>query len=205
MGIKDLPRPGINFRATAGAGNFQRKLSGATRYGDLKNLRDNQKAVVDVVKKHQGVIRIKGLSRLQQLSAWHEIQAKDKTITKEDKREIKEVLKHLGRGAATGGGKKAVKPGVIKASDGKSYLTEEQVKRNLARNVERDGLGIRNKMKYGELSVTHFAGGDVQTLSPGSVTNEPLSGGPRTKGSMGDLNIKRGVTGSGFALRPDLN
>lgn len=188
MGINDLPSAGITFRATTGAGNFQRKLSGATRYGDLKNLRDNQKAIVDVVGKHQGVIRTKGgLSRLQRLSAWHEIQAKDRTITKEDRREIKEVLKHLGRGAASEAKKMAVKPGAIKASDGKSYLTPEQIKRNLGR------AQAGRRYEYGAIDkgemTQQYGGGDVKSF-----------GVVHTRGSAGDIGIDRERAGKiGFA------
>ena len=161
MGITNLPKPGIGFKATLGPGSFQRKLSNATRYGGLKNLRDNQKAIVDVVKKYQGVIRIKGgLSRLQQLSAKRETMAKDKTITKEDKREIKELFKHLGRGgadvkkSAVGGGKSFKVGGVEK------YLTEKQVKRNL-KVKQRDESGLTGK-RY-----KTFAGNTVLTKSIG--------------------------------------
>lgn len=191
MGIKDLPRPGINFRATAGAGNFQRKLSGATRYGDLKNLRDNQKAIVEAVKKYQGVIRTKGgLSRLQQRSAWFKIKASDKTVTKEDRREIKQVLKHLSRGAAAGA-KAAAGGKPVKASDGKSRLTEEQIQRNLKARLQLDDYGIRKR----QLHETRYAGGTVQSTSLGAITNNSTSGGGRVKGTMADLNIKRGTTG----------
>lgn len=162
MGISNLPKPGIGFKATLGPGSFQRKLSNATRYGGLKNLRDNQKAIVDVVKKYQGVIRIKGgLSRLHQLRAWRETKAKDKTITKEDRREIKEVFKHLGRGTTN-----AKKPAIdgeksFKVGGVEKYLTAEQVKRNLIGNKQRDELTTdvkRYKTFAGNVVSTKFSG-----------------------------------------------
>jgi hypothetical protein len=143
MGVKDLPKPGIGFRTTTGAGNFQTKLSGATRYGELKNLRDNQKAIIDVVKKYQRAIRTAGgLSRLQQRDARLKMMKIDKTITKEDRDEINKVLGYLGRGAATAQGKKAMGKKAVKTSDGRSYLTEKQIAANLRYNksVDRSAL-----------------------------------------------------------------
>lgn len=163
MSINNLPKPGIGFKATLGPGSFKRKLSGATRFGDLKNLRDNQKAIIDQVKKYQGVIRTKGgLSRLQQRNARLKIKASDKTITKEDQREIREVLKALGRGNSAGAEKLSANKKLVKASDGKSFLTEKQIKRNLKVNMQRDesGLGL-DSQRY----KASFSGNVVSTKS----------------------------------------
>jgi len=182
MGINDLPGPGINFRATSGAGNFQRKLSSATRYGDLKNLGDNQRAIVKAISQPSVVRAIKrgGLSRLQQLDVRRKIQAGDRTVTKEDKREIKEVLKHLSRSVAIGA--KKLSAGVKTAKGGKELSREELVDRNLRRNMARDESGVR-----GGIYTKKYAGG-----------NEVKSYG--VHGSMGSIGIDRERAGKiGFA------
>lgn len=184
MGIKNLPKPGINFKATLGPGSFQKKLNSATRYGELKNLRDNQKAIVDTVKKYQGTIRIKGgLSRLQQRDAWLKIKKSTPKITYADKYEIKEVLKYLGRGAATGVKKPVAGGKLIKASDDKSYLTEKQVKRNLTVNKQRDELTTGVKRYKASL-----AGNVVSTKSIGAFNADREIGAGRigiNTGSVG--------------------
>lgn len=172
MGISNLPKPGIKFRATTGAGNFQRKLSNATRYGGLKNLRDNQKAIVDVVKKYQGVIRIKGgLSRLQKRDAWLKIKKSTPKLTYADKYEVKGILKHLGRGN-TDAKKPAVGGKSFKVGGVEKYLTAEQVKRNLTGNKQRDELTTGVK-RY-----KTFAGNVVSTKSSGtSDINKEIGAG----------------------------
>jgi hypothetical protein len=194
MGIRDLPKPGINFKATLGPGSFQRKLSSATRYGGLKNLKDNQKAIVETVKKYQGVIRIKGgLSRLQQLGAWRKIKASDKTVTKEDRREIKEVLKHLGQGGASRANKSIGNSKVFKSSGGgKFVLSEEQIKRNINR-ARRARMDEEAKAAgRGETYIKQYAGG-----------REVESHGVMKHGTMEDLGVswnkKAGDRTGGFA------
>lgn len=215
MAIKDLPKPGINFRAATGSGNFQKKLSGAVRCGDLRNLRDNQKAIVEAVKKYQGAIRTKGgLSRLQRRDAWLKIRASDKTITKGDRGEIQQVLKHLGRPmgwpSAAGGVKKKVadkKAVKAKASDG-ANLTEEQKKRNLARTKERDELvKQRHETRFagGKAETTSFGAADQSLAPAGQKLTGGLAGVPRDlrarkaletiTGTAADLNVQRNTTG----------
>lgn len=102
MGIKDLPKAGHNFKVSAGAGNFEKKLNSATRYGDLNNLQDNKQSIIKVIKDPYFLKRIRtgGLDRLDRLKAWNKIRADDKKITKDDAREIKQILSHLGRSKA---------------------------------------------------------------------------------------------------------
>jgi len=57
MDIKDLSGPGIGFRASAGVKNLKKDLNLATRYGELKNLRDNIPAIVKEAKKYERDIR----------------------------------------------------------------------------------------------------------------------------------------------------
>lgn len=164
MSITNLPKPGIGFKATLGPGSFQRKLSSATRFGGLKNLRDNQKAIVDAVKKYQGIIRTKGgLSRLQQRDAWLKIKASDKMITKEDRGEIKEVLKALGRDGSANIKKTILGAKPVKASDGKTYLSQEQIKKNLNR-ARRERISEESgPINRGATYSKQYAGGQVKS------------------------------------------
>ncbi|MBU2415816.1 hypothetical protein KKH86_01150 [Patescibacteria group bacterium] len=93
MSIQNLPT-GSKFR-TVGPGSFQRKLSSISRYGGLKNLRDNIPAVSKVINKYKTFIKRGGLSRLQRISALQQIQKSDKNFTIQDKRDIKKILSHL--------------------------------------------------------------------------------------------------------------
>jgi len=95
MGIDNLPKSGIGFRASSGAGNFTRKFSDATRYGELRNLQDNKTAILKTIKKYEGSIRINKFDRLRQKAAYNQIRKMDNTLTKGDKNEIKQILKHL--------------------------------------------------------------------------------------------------------------
>jgi hypothetical protein len=192
MGIQDLPKPGINFKATIGPGSFQRKLSGATRYGSLRNLRDNQKAIIDRIKNPtvQRAIRRGGLSRLQQRDAWLKIRAKDKTINKEDRREIKEVLKHLGRGSLATQNKTAVglkqrlspKDGKIIKIKGKVvFISNKQIKANL-----------KNRKQIDDSFLTGGDSGQKTKPFAGAVGKTYSSG---VKGIAQDLGIKKATVG----------
>ncbi|MFA6513689.1 MAG: hypothetical protein WCT50_00155 [Patescibacteria group bacterium] len=97
--IKDLPGAGGGFRATSGAGNFSKKFNSAARVAGsaLYNLQDNKKAIIDVIRKSQGAIRIGKFDRLRQLSAYNAVRKiEGNKLTKEDKKDLKLVLKHLG-------------------------------------------------------------------------------------------------------------
>jgi hypothetical protein len=99
MKIKDLPKGGGRFKTTTGAGNFSKKLSSATRYGELKNLGDNKEAMIKAIKKHERAIRVGSFNRKRQLSAWSQIKKEEGAkLTKDDRKEIKAILKHLGEG-----------------------------------------------------------------------------------------------------------
>jgi hypothetical protein len=95
--IKDLPGAGSNFRVTTGAGNFTKKFNSATRVGALRNLQDNKTSILKVIKKSEGAIRIGKFDRLRQISAWNSVKKMEGSkLTKDDKREIKLIFKHLG-------------------------------------------------------------------------------------------------------------
>ena len=209
MGIKDLPRPGINFRATYGPGNFQKKLNTATRYGDLKNLRDNREAIVKAIKGSERDIRIKGgLSRLKRLSVWRSIKASDKAITKGDKLEIKKILEHLGRGAARLDKQPVLKEGdkIISVGGEKRLITKEQIERNLRGRMALDETALEESGRRTDVNVLGQVGGGVRgsaaRLGVGAPRstgfaqnyqrNKPSSGGPPPKmpGGVKPLGFK---------------
>lgn len=199
MGITNLPKPGIGFKATLGPGSFKRKLSNATRYGGLKNLRDNQKAIVDTVKKYQGVIRTKGgLSGLQKRDAWLKIKASDKTITKGDRIEIKQVLKALGRGA-TDAKKSAVSGGKsFKIGGVEKYLTEKQVKSNLKVNRQRDEpeLGLDRKRYKASFSDNVVSTKSIGVAAAAAETQKDIGAG-RIGINTGSVGFIGGQSGQG--------
>jgi hypothetical protein len=95
--IKDLPGAGNNFRVSSGAGNFTKKFSAATRVGNLHNLADNKAAILKVVKKNEGAIKMGKFDRLRQLGAWKDVKKLEGAkLTKDDKKEIKQLFQHLG-------------------------------------------------------------------------------------------------------------
>ncbi|MFA6417289.1 MAG: hypothetical protein WCW61_03805 [Patescibacteria group bacterium] len=95
--IKDLPGAGNDFRVSSGAGNFSKKFSAATRVGNLHNLADNKASILRVIKSHEGAIKMGKFDRLRQLGAVKEVKKLEgNKLTKDDKKEIKELFKHLG-------------------------------------------------------------------------------------------------------------
>ncbi|QQG52720.1 MAG: hypothetical protein HY931_00605 [Candidatus Falkowbacteria bacterium] len=95
--IKDLPGAGNSFRVSSGAGNFSKKFSAATRVGNLHNLADNKASILRVIKNHEAAIKMGKFDRLRQLGAFKEVKKMEGSkLTKDDKKEIKQILKHLG-------------------------------------------------------------------------------------------------------------
>ncbi len=97
MGISSLPKPGSNFRAKNHFSSFEYKLKRATRQGDLKNLANNIPAIVKTVKKYEKYIKRGGLSLSLKYSILKKIRKIDKNLSKDDLREIKEILNYLGK------------------------------------------------------------------------------------------------------------
>lgn len=108
--IKDLPGAGNTFRVSTGAGNFTKKFTAATRAGNLHNLADNKTSILRVIKKNEGVIKMGKFDRLRQLSAMKEVKKMEGArLTKDDKKEIKQLFKHLGNRAGAEDNKPQVK------------------------------------------------------------------------------------------------
>lgn len=150
--IKDLPGSN-NFRVTTGAGNFSKKFTRATKFGELANLGDNRTAILKVLKKNETIIRRGAFNRLRQLSAWNSVKKMEGSkLTKDDKKEIKQLFKHLGGGSE-------VKPEEHKinmalALDKDSSFSEERDKELKARllgkvkRFDRERTGGEAKMKF---------------------------------------------------------
>lgn len=95
--IKNFSGAVHGFRANTGSGSFSKKIKRATSTGNLINLKDNRQAILKTVKKYERAIRLGKFDRLRQLGAWKEIKATEgNKLTKDDTKEIKRILKHLG-------------------------------------------------------------------------------------------------------------
>lgn len=96
MDIKKLPGGGSGFRTTYGAGSFAKKLSRATRFGDLRNLSDNKASILKVIKGDEQKIRLGRFGRLERKKALGEIMKMEgHKFTKQDKMATKKILEHL--------------------------------------------------------------------------------------------------------------
>ena len=97
MSLQNI-KPGAGFSSKTGAGSFKRKLSSATRHGDLQHLADNKEAIIEAISGKQSAIVRGGLSRLQKKQVSRAIKRQDKSLTKQDKKAIKGILDDLGKG-----------------------------------------------------------------------------------------------------------
>jgi len=110
MGLDILPKSGASFRVSAGAGNFKTKLFRLTanRGSQFGNLRNNQKSIVGAMQKYAGVIKsYGGLNRLQQKAVIRNIKSSDRTLTYDDKRDLKKLVAYYSRGNNHSGVKEA--------------------------------------------------------------------------------------------------
>ncbi len=76
---------------TGGSSNFKNRFDQSTRHGELANLHNNAKAIVDVVQKRQRDIKLARYDRLKRKADLAAIVASG-NVSKEDKREIGELL-----------------------------------------------------------------------------------------------------------------
>lgn len=179
MGINDLPRGG-KFSAV----NFQTKLKKAARAGELTNLDNkNQKALVDAIKGYERAVRVGEFSRLRQRSVWQKIKSSDKTITREDRRDIEKVLQHLGgRSAVSIKKTSAVRPPVSVKNQKPAVPL---YRRALDTGIER--------YKYGGAKVgASYTGNEKSIGVPKSLAGISASGARRReKIGMDSLGIKK--------------
>ncbi|MBD3247953.1 hypothetical protein GF382_01525 [Candidatus Falkowbacteria bacterium] len=92
MGLFNLPKAGHKFSIKSGLGNFSEKLKSITRYGELKNLKNNIPAITKAFKSYEKYIKRGGLSFRQRYCLWRKIKKMDKNLNKEDEREIKKII-----------------------------------------------------------------------------------------------------------------
>ncbi len=150
--IKDLPG-GDNFHATLGAGSFSRRLTNATRAGELSNLRDNRASIIKVLKKNESAIRRGAFDRLCQISAWNTVKKMEgEKLTKNDAKEIKQLLHHLGEESEAQAEEKKIKMDLALDKDA-SFANErnQEAKARLLGKAGRFGhewTGGESKMKF---------------------------------------------------------
>lgn len=145
MGSFDnLPGSGHDFNVSTGPGSFIKKFKHATRRGALANLHNNEAEILETIKQYQGDIRFGKFNRLRQLSAWNKIRSASSELTKDDKHDIKEILKHLGgnkRSQAAASASK-IKPEIQK--DEAPFSPKPRLKRSL--DQQYDFSGLRNSV-----------------------------------------------------------
>lgn len=169
MGLDILPKGGIGFRSKSGFGSFNKRLAKLTYHegGEFGMLKNNQKAIVESMDKRRGAIRTYGgLSRMQRKNALLEIMHEDKTITKQDKYKIKELLEHYARDKKTeaaakvgvdlnaaGGGDESSLQKAITAAEmrGAAKMTEiKKARPSMARiNRDLDYLNVDTEKEHG--------------------------------------------------------
>lgn len=150
--IKDLPG-GEDFRATLGAGSFSRRLTSATRAGELSNLRDNRPSIIKVLKKHETAIRRGAFDRLRQISAWNTVKKLEgDKLTKNDAKEIKQLFRHLGEESEIQAEEKKIKMDL--ALDKDASFTQERDKEAKARllgkvvRFDRERTGGESRLNF---------------------------------------------------------
>lgn len=196
MGIKNLPKPGIGFKATLGPSSFRKKLIRLTKYGRYRNLSDNVEEITKIVKENERLMRVKGgFNRIQARNAWFKLKKSTPKTTYADKYEAKAIFKYLSRGAAVKEKKPVEEETSVKASDHKHFLTKEQVGRNLRLNAQKGGDFIRGRQS----SEVQFGGGKALVTSIGAITNRSVPGAGHIIGNAKELGIKEQT--AGFAIQ----
>ena len=93
---KKLPT-GRQFQAKVGPGSLEKKLYEATRSGALDNLADNQELIKQIATKRQSDIR-GGHYTSEKRKADVERAFKDKSLSQDDKKELKGIVEYWGKG-----------------------------------------------------------------------------------------------------------
>lgn len=88
---KKLPT-GRNFK-----GNLKGKLYDATRSGALQNLANNQKSINEIIENRRAAISAGKYTRDQRKADYRKALG-DKTLSADDKKDLKAILEHWGRG-----------------------------------------------------------------------------------------------------------
>jgi hypothetical protein len=181
---KKLPT-GRKLQAKVGTGNVQKKLYAATKGGALKNLADNQDLINKIAEKRQGAIRSGKYNRGMMIADYREA-LKDKTLTKDDKADLKAILKHWKEG-------EAVKPAEVKAVSSKSNTRADAKKAQLKPSPRRE-LPEFMKKRRGSTSIN----ANPWAANP----NKPGSGGGIGSGLGGGSTISNASSSSGGFTKP---
>ena len=161
---KKLPT-GSKFQAKVGTGNVKNKLRSAVVRGALSNLKDNQDLINEIASKRQADIRA-GKYDSYKRKADYQAALKDKTLTKDDKRDLKAILDHWGKGEVTK--KTAVKKPSAAAT--RRAAAKARIKPSVRRELP-DFL-----KKRGSISTNPWAKQDHKPGSGGGINN-PQGGG----------------------------
>lgn len=207
MGLNILPKGGIGFRSKSGFGNFNKRLAKLTyrESGEFGMLKNNQKAIVEAIDKRKGAIRTYGgLSRMQRKSALLEIMHNDKTVTKQDKYKIKELLEHFARdkkteaaakagvdlNAPSGGNESSLQKAIAAAEmRGAAKMAEIKKARPVGARINRDPGIYANVQTYKEHS-TGLASGSI---SAGSHYGVAANRGETSDKGLGTRDVNKSV------------
>lgn len=145
MDIKKSLPSGSSFHTT-GAGSFAKKLSSATLYGRFKNLRDNQSSIIKAAGSYASAIRRGSFGRLKQRGFIGKVRqmesAAGHTLTRDDKKDLKEIMKYLGSRA------EATKTEEEKPSENQrtaEILEKKMSEREAVKSGQRPGHPVTNR------------------------------------------------------------
>ena len=93
--IESLPGGGERFHVIAGSGSFKNKLQSAIKSSrSLQPLADNQKAIIQAVRKYENIIRMGKFGYTQRSAAFSQIK-KETNLDPSTGEIVKKILKHL--------------------------------------------------------------------------------------------------------------
>jgi hypothetical protein len=154
---------------TGGSASFEHRFDKSTRHGELANLHNNAKAIVDVVKNRQRDIRLNMYDRRKRKADLAAIVASG-NVSKEDKREIGELLGALAdRNSLLDSAKTSAQtdmrrdlPEILQ----KKHVIEDRSKRNLPYNPN-EATGVSRL--GGNRSVNSLSASSTQSLGKTSL------------------------------------
>lgn len=177
---KKIPT-GRKFQAKVGAGNVEKKVYAATRGGALKNLADNQDLINNIAQKRQADIRAGKYTRDKRIADYREA-LKDKTLTKDDKADLKAMLEHWSKGEPVKSSDSKSSSASVKTSKGsaRAAAKKAQFKPSPRRELP-DFLKNRGSVSVSSKSSPWAApgsgGGIASGLGGGSASANPASRG----------------------------
>ncbi len=207
MDLKNLPA-GRSFRVTTGPNNFTKKFNRATRFGALKNLRDNKDSIIKALKPMERVIRLGKFGRLAKLQTMSKIKKLEGyKLTKQDKGDIKKVFAQLS-GKKSAASQPSSPPPVVRAAalapEKEAVLSRRRLtdrfkggrlratNRDPNNELECNGLRIQGG-KRGETRVVRSQMESLPRFQPGPVPSGSLMRGGIRSGevSRAAMNYQR--------------